>query len=209
MNQSALQNTVSREPKAMRVFRRRSACASRPPGRLGPLSAGRRRGAAPAGRTRSTAWAVKDHADPALAELCDDFPLDRAGQSRPGHPLLPPPRRDATPRWRARSTRCCCFSRWAWLRHLPDLRTIRMLFSALSGHAQGLPRRHAAGGDRRRVRRRGHPLRAGHRLRSGVAREARTASPAAARRPGSRRTSSSAGRWPRRWAGSTSARAWP
>ena len=66
----------------------------RPDRRLGPLSvvvaeALRRQGA------QVYCLGIKDHADPALAEVCDDFDWIGLGQDRQRDSLLSPPRRDA------------------------------------------------------------------------------------------------------------------
>ncbi len=69
------------------------------------------------------------------------------------------------------------FQRWSWVRHLPDLRTIRMFLPHFWTRKKDCRDDYAADGDCRRVRRRGDSFRPGHRLRAGVARERRTVDP--------------------------------
>ncbi len=84
----------------------------------------------------------------------------------------------------------------------PDLRMLQMV---VPPQPRGQSRRHDLALGDRRVRARRDDVRLGPGLLPGAARERRNTHPPARRRRPSRKTSSSAGRWPRRWAGSTSA----
>ena len=99
------------------------------------------------------------------------------------------------------------FQPWVWFKHLPDWRAVRAFY----------PHFVTTKKDRRDdtllsaviddIRPRRHHVRAGDRLFTGATRESGTTHetrPFASSRP---RTSSSAGRWPRKWAVSTSAKA--
>ena len=74
--------------------------------------------------------AVAGHADPALAELCDDFHW--SGLGRFGHAIRYFKRHGVTDAVMAGKVhKVLLFQPWYWLRHLPDLRTIRMLIPHL------------------------------------------------------------------------------
>jgi UDP-2,3-diacylglucosamine hydrolase len=67
---------------------------------------------------------IKDHADPALARLCDDFAW--VGLARLGRAIRYFRRhgvRDATLAGKIHKVRL--YERWSWLKHLPDWRTLR------------------------------------------------------------------------------------
>ena len=53
------------------------------------------------------------------------FPMERPGQVRQRHPLLPPPGRDGSDDG-GKIYKVRLFEPWRWLRNVPDLRTIRM-----------------------------------------------------------------------------------
>jgi DUF1009 family protein len=69
---------------------------------------------------------VRDHADPQLAELCDDFQW--SGLARFGQAIRYFQRHGVSDAMMVgKIHKVVIFQPWRWLRHLPDLRTLRML----------------------------------------------------------------------------------
>jgi len=70
---------------------------------------------------------VKDHADPALAHLCDDF--EWVGLARLGRAIRYFRRHGVDNiTMVGKIHKFLLFQRWAWVKHLPDLRTLRRFY---------------------------------------------------------------------------------
>ena len=175
---------------------------------LGPISAASGRGPACARFPDVYCLGVHGHGRPAACRVVPRFPVGSAWPHRRRHHVLQAAWRDRghDGRQGPQGAALPALAMAAAPARPADRADVH---SAFPYSAEGLPRRLAAGGDLRRVCPRGDSFRAGHRLRAGVAGERGPADPLRPFGLRSGRTSISAGRWPRRWGGSTSARAWP
>ena len=153
-------------------------------------------------------FGVKGHADPQLAQLSHKFTWGELAKLRRRDPLFPAATTCIHVTMAGKIHKFLLFQPWAWFKHLPDRRTIRILSPTF--HDEKRPRgRHAAyrrsstNSPATRITFGRPPIFSGVTREPGTTHQTR---PHAGTRP---RTSSSAGRWPRRWAASTSARASP
>ena len=178
----------------------------RPAGRLGPVSGARGRSAAAAGLPRELPRRRRSRR-PALARNLPRLPMDRLGQAGRRDSLSSAARGVEQATMAGKFQKVVLYQPSLWLRHLPDWTFIKTFWHFFATKQRDRKDDTLLGDADRRVRRPRHHVSSGDRLRPGAAGESRAKSPAGRRRPPSRTTSSSAGRSPARWAGSTSARA--
>ena len=151
---------------------------------------------------------IKDHADPALAELCDEF--DWIGLGKIGRVIRFFRRHGVTPGHDGRQgAQGRLFERWAWLHHLPDWQGVRTYYPHFVSAARAMQDDSLLGTIVDSFDRGGITMKPATDFVPELLVKTRLPDRRAADRRPSSRTSSSAGSWPRRWAGSTSARAWP